>query len=258
MARVPPAEHHGSLRHAEIRRHARAHFDRWALDYDRSRLNELVFFPTMRACQEELVRWQAGRATGVNLAAPATGGGANGNGGLETVRRAAPPFRMLDVGCGTGTLLSLVARDPSAEQLVGVDYSPVMVRRFAEKIADSPYAAKLQAIQADAERLPFAAASFDVVTCCNSFHHYPHQANVIGGVRRVLRPGGLFVLVDGFRDNFLGWLIFDAVVAHVERNVHHATWRQVRDMLRDAGFNEVHQRKLNVLAPLLVTVGLVA
>ncbi len=211
-----------------MRHKARTHFDQWALSYDRSKLNELVFFPTIRTCQEEIERWQQTRGH--------------------------QPFRMLDVGCGTGTLLSLVAADEYAEQLVGLDYSPVMARLFSKKASRSSYADKLHAIVADSERLPFADAAFDVVTCCNSFHHYPHQAEVIRGFHRVLRPGGLLILVDGFRDNVIGWLVFDVGVAWVEKEVHHAAWSEVRDMIHAAGFATLRQRKLNVFAPLLVNI----
>ncbi|MBU0617942.1 MAG: class I SAM-dependent methyltransferase, partial [Planctomycetes bacterium] len=111
-----------------------------------------------------------------------------------------------------------------------------------------------RAIQADSERLPFPQSTFDVVTCCNSFHHYPHQAEAICGFRRVLRPNGLLVLIDGFRDNVIGWVVFDVGVAVVERHVHHASWSELRGMIHDASFAELHQRKKNVLAPLLINV----
>ncbi len=236
MRRTPPAESLHSARHAEIRRGARAHFDRWASSYDRSWLNELIFLPSVRVCMEELARWQAARA------APG----------------ASAAYRLLDVGCGTGTLIALLAHQPEAGLLVGLDYSPVMVRRLADKIARSPFAARLHAVQADSERLPFVDAAFDVVVCCNSLHHYPHQAAVIRGFRRVLRPGGLLILVDGFRDNTVGWVLFDVCVSKIEGGVHHAAWSEVRDMVRAAGFDAWQQRKLNVLAPLLVTTATVA
>lgn len=229
MARRRPAEPHDAERHAAIRAKARDQFDKWALSYDRSWLNELVFFPTIRACQEEIARWQQSRGRG--------------------------RFEMLDVGCGTGTLISIVAHNQDAQRLVGLDYSPVMVRHLNEKIATSPQAAKIEAVEGDAEHLPFVDGSFDVLTCCNSFHHYPHQAAVVKEFHRVLRPGGVLILVDGFRDNVIGWVVFDVAVALVERNVHHASWSEVRTMLEEAGFSPVRQRKLNVLAPLLVSVG---
>ncbi len=70
----------------------------------------------------------------------------------------------------------------------------------------------------------------------------------------MLRPGGMLVLIDGFRDNVVGWIVFDVAVAFVEKAVHHAAWSAVRNMLAEAGFSTITQRKLNVLAPLLVSV----
>jgi ubiquinone/menaquinone biosynthesis C-methylase UbiE len=214
-----------------VKEHARRHFEQWALSYDRSLLNELVFFPSIRACQEEILRW-------------------------KQTRRAAAAYRALDVGCGTGRLLALLSEDADAELLVGLDYAKEMVRRAAEKFAATPSAARLQALNGDAERLPLADACVDVVTCCNSFHHYPQQARAIAEFRRVLRPGGMLVLIDGFRDNVIGWVVFDVGVAGVEKQVHHAAWSEVRGHMQAAGFSAITQRKMNVLAPLLVSIGL--
>lgn len=207
---------------------AQTHFAKWALSYDRSRLNELVFYPSVRACQIEIMKWKM------------AGG-----------RR---PFRMLDVGCGTGTLLSLIARDPDCERLFGLDYAKEMTRRAAEKFEKSDFTAKLQSLNGDAERLPLANASVDVITCCNSFHHYPHQQAAVRDFHRVLRPGGMLVLIDGFRDNVIGWVVFDVAVTWVEKHVHHASWREFKQMITAAGFAAHTQRKMNVFAPLLVNV----
>jgi ubiquinone/menaquinone biosynthesis C-methylase UbiE len=215
-----------------FKRSAADQFDRWAAWYDRSILNELVFFPSIRAVQEELERWQAGRGP-------------------------AGPFRMLDVGCGTGSLLALAAQDERAGLLVGLDYSAEMVRQAAAKFAAAPRGEKLFVVNGDSERLPLRDASFDVLACCNSFHHYPNQASVVREFRRVLRPGGMLIVVDGFRDNVVGWILFDVIVALAERDVHHASWSQIRSLLAAAGFAHVRQRKVNVLAPLLVTVATV-
>ncbi len=226
MTRIPTAQPASAPQVEALRRQVRDRFDRWARSYDRSWLNELAFYPAIRACQEEITRWQAARG-----------------------RR---PYRLLDVGCGTGRLITWLAAQPDAELLVGLDYSRAMVGRVAEKIAAAPHAAKLQVVVGDAQQLPLADESFDVVTCCHSLHHYPHQAAAVRGFRRVLRAGGLLILVDGFRDNVIGWVVYDVAVALAEAHVHHAGWSQVREMLRAAGFVAWRQRKLNVLAPLLV------
>lgn len=215
-------------RHEHFKHTARKHFDRWAVTYDRSWLAELVFCPSMRACREEILRWQAERRGGA--------------------------YRLLDVGCGTGNLLLRLAADPQAEQLIGLDYSEEMVRRVHAKIDPTVHLDRLRVVHGDAEHLPFEDNSLDVITCCNSFHHYPHQAAVIRGFQRVLRPGGMLVLIDGFRDNVVGWIVFDVAVALVEKAVHHASWSAVRAMLTEAGFSSIMQRKLNVLAPLLISI----
>lgn len=211
----------------QIKANARVQFDEWSRYYDRSWLNELVFFPSVRRCQEEILRWQQ--------------------------KRTPQPYRALDVGCGTATLLSILSRDPLAERLVGLDYSPSMIRQASQKTIHSETGGKISLVVGDSERLPFATGSFDVVTCCNSFHHYPRQARAVAEFRRILRPGGMMVLIDGFRDNVVGWVLFDIAVMFVERDVHHATWAEVRQMATDAGFAEISQQKMNVLAPLLVT-----
>lgn len=213
-------------RHRRAKRTAQARFDQWAASYDRSALNELVFFPSIRACQEEIIRWQQ--------------------------QRGPRSYRLLDVGCGTGRLLNVLAGDGNAEELVGLDYSQEMVRRAEAKIDGRAHHGRLRVVHGDAEHLPFEDASFDVITCCNSFHHYPHQPAVIGGFHRVLRSGGVLILIDGFRDNVIGWFIFDVCVAWVEGHVRHTPWSELRQMIADAGFRELRQHKTNVLAPLLV------
>jgi len=49
-------------------------------------------------------------------------------------------------------------------------------------------------VQGDAERLPFADGDFDVVLCCDSFHHYPNPRAVLAQFARVLQPGGILLL----------------------------------------------------------------
>lgn len=227
--RIQPASQENTRPALETRKTAaRSQFDDWAVWYDRTVLNELVFFPSIRACQEEIARWQ--------------------------LTRGGRPYRMLDVGCGTGSLLALMSRDEAAERLVGLDYSREMVRRAASKFLALRRATRLHAVNGDAERLPFPASAFDVLTCCNSFHHYPNPARAMQEFCRVLRPGGMLVLIDGFRDNLLGFVVFEVGVKLAERHIRHLTARDYRDGLQRAGFMSLAQRKLNVLAPLLVNV----
>lgn len=206
---------------------AKREFEAWAGTYDRSLLNLFLFQPSYRLFLEELQAW---RADG-------------------------EPFDLLDVGCGTGTFDAMLAGSSLPARVTGLDYSPAMCRVADGKARHAGVDHRLRYVAADSEHLPFADASFDVVTCSNSFHHYPHQQKVICDMRRVLKPGGRLMLIDGFRDNIVGWVVFDVIITAVEKHVFHAPWSTIDGYFREAGFREIRRRKINFWFPALLTVG---
>ena len=107
----------------------------------------------------------------------------------------------------------------------------------------------------DAEHLPFESGHFDMVTCANSFHHYPNQFQAVREMHRVIKPGGQLLIIDGHRDDPLGYLIFDIVVDAAEGHVHHCSRRQLIKMFKEAGFRKVTQRMDGLFPPLLSTLG---
>ena len=105
------------------------------------------------------------------------------------------PRRILDVGCGTGYLLGrLAARAPQAEVLAGIDAAPAMIRVATGAAADD----RLHFAVGTAERLPWPAASFDLVVSTTSFDHWADQQAGLAQCARVLAPGGCLVLADLF------------------------------------------------------------
>ena len=92
------------------------------------------------------------------------------------------PRRILDVGCGTGYLLGrLAARAPQAEVLAGIDAAPAMIEVARAAAADD----RLRFVVGTAERLPWPAATFDLVVSTTSFDHWADQR---AGLAR-MRPG---------------------------------------------------------------------
>lgn len=103
------------------------------------------------------------------------------------VIRASGPGAVLEVGCGTGAFAERMTRDLPGASYVAVDQS----QRFVELTA----ARGVDARVADAQDLPFADASFDVVAALWMLYHVPDLDRGLAEVRRVLRPGGRFVAV---------------------------------------------------------------
>ena len=201
---------------------ATAEFNRWSESYDRSILQWLLFGPSHRALMRRIRAMVGDR-----------------------------PVRILDVGCGTGVFAArLRAGFPNA-RVWGIDLVEGMLAKGAPRWR--VHAGAVQPVQADSERLPFAAASFDVVTCANSFHHYPHQDRAVAEMHRVLRPGGRLLLIDGYRDAPWGWFIYDVCVAGVEGDVHHASSRRVRSLFAQAGLLAIAQKVFRGPAPFLLT-----
>jgi ubiquinone/menaquinone biosynthesis C-methylase UbiE len=111
------------------------------------------------------------------------------------VATVATPNRVLDVGCGTGYLLRVLAHCyPDAEQLAGVDAAPQMVSIAKAFTQDD----RLTFSVGVAEDLGFSEATFDLIVSTTSFDHWSDQQAGLAECARVLRPGGRLVLVDQF------------------------------------------------------------
>lgn len=106
------------------------------------------------------------------------------------------PKRILDLGCGTGALLTrLRARFPNAE-LVGLDAAEEMLKIVKQKF-DSP---SVSCYWGSADCLEFADESFDYVVSNWALHHLPHDRKIecAKEVYRVLKPNGKFINGDQF------------------------------------------------------------
>jgi len=106
---------------------------------------------------------------------------------LRSVRLAGQADRALDVGCGAG--LSTAALAPLARQVIGLEPVPAML---AYRRTVAPQAGF---VIGRAERLPFAAGSFDLVTAAGSLN-YADFPSALAEIARVLTPDGTFLLYD--------------------------------------------------------------
>lgn len=152
-----------------------------------------------------------------------------------TIDRA--PRRVLDVGCGTGFLLRMLAdRLPGAEVLAGVDPAAGMIA-VATSMAREP---KIRLSTGVAEELPYPDRSFDLVVATTSFDHWEDQGKGLAECARVLVPGGHLVLTDLFSL----WLVPTMVAGHRGRA---RTERRADKLLHASGFRTVEWHRLYAL-----------
>jgi len=119
-------------------------------------------------------------------------------------------WRVLDVATGTGNAAIAAARLGCS--VVGVDYVPALLGRARERAAAERLPIELH--EGDAEKLPFADASFDAVTSVFGCMFTPDQRQAAGELLRVCRPGGTIALASWTPDGFIGEM-FRTIGAHV-------------------------------------------
>ena len=104
-----------------------------------------------------------------------------------------PDWSALDVATAAGHTAFALA--PHVREVTASDVTPEMLDVARQGAADRSLS-NVVFEAADAESLPFADGSFDAVTCRIAPHHFPHPDRFVAEVSRVLRPGGVFGLVD--------------------------------------------------------------
>jgi ubiquinone/menaquinone biosynthesis C-methylase UbiE len=147
----------------------------------------------------------------------------------------APGEKVLDVGCGTGTLALALKSSVGTGEVHGIDASPEMIQVAKEKAkAGSDIDFQVALIEA----IPFPDASFDLVTSSLMLHHLPDDLKRTGldEIRRVLKPGGRFMAMDfaAHSHSPLGHLL--SIFGHSRGE---SMVDKLMSMLKDAGFSDI-------------------
>lgn len=153
--------------------------------------------------------------------------------------------RLLDVGCGPGSLTHLLA--PHVAEALGIDADADMVRVAARDAAPNE-----RFVQMRAEELPGDLGTFDVITLAQSLHWFD-TGDVARTLREMLAPGGRLVHVGATTHEGEGNVPHDEILALIERwlgpekragQTHRRHFRDPREPIDGAGFR--HRREVEI------------
>ncbi|MGH7680617.1 MAG: class I SAM-dependent methyltransferase [Candidatus Eiseniibacteriota bacterium] len=148
-------------------------------------------------------------------------------------------WKVLDVATGGGHTALAVA--PHVREVVATDLTPEMVRA-AKVFVASKGITNVSFREADAEALPFGDGEFDMVTCRIAPHHFPDVPRFVREVHRVLRRGGVSILIDNVVPEepvAAEYINRFEKVRDPSHNWSHSESEWLR-YYRDAGFGDLH------------------
>jgi len=144
---------------------------------------------------------------------------------------AGKPLELLDIGCGTGANLPMLAEVAGPDGFVtALDYSPLALQFAAHELGKQGEENRsITLLRGDATHLPFADNQFDVVTMLDVLEHVEDDLAAVREIHRVLKPGGAFVLsVPAYQSL---WSAHDEALHHFRRYEYSG----LQNVLREGG-----------------------
>ena len=146
----------------------------------------------------------------------------------------------LDCGCGGGANLARLLKRCPKGRVCGIDYSDVSVEASRKRNRKAIKDGRCEVVQASVAQLPYEDASFDLVTAFETVYFWPDLLDSFREVRRVMRPGGTFLIC-----NELGARTGESVWTEKVSGMTVYTAEQLTKLLLDAGFRDAqaHEAK---------------
>ena len=160
------------------------------------------------------------------------------------------PLRILDAACGTGLLLEQLSRLFPQAELYGIDENQAMLDQAAHVLKGRSCIQLVQATLGGDEtaRLPFAWASFDLITCTNSLHYLKDPAATLKGFMHLLASGGQVVIDDYTLRGFpFPWKAFEwAIKFYDPQHMRLYTLSEVQTVCSSVGFQVIFAQTFQI------------
>lgn len=157
--------------------------------------------------------------------------------------RLQPGHRVLEVGIGTGLTLPMY---PAGCLVTGLDLSVAMLAQAQERLTQMDDGPRVNLLRGDAEHLPFASRSFDVV-------YAPYVMSVVGDpvraareLRRVCAPAGRIILLNHFQSEHPAAAWVEGLLEPITRHVGFKTDLALPPLLAEGGLRPLSIEAVNV------------
>ena len=152
--------------------------------------------------------------------------------------------QILDIGCGGGANIARLLQRAPKGVVQGIDYSSVSVAKSSKVNAKAIAEGRCKVQEASVVKLPFGENAFDLVTAFETIYFWPDIEHCFGEVKRALKPGGQFVIVNESD----GSGPMDAKWESLIEGMHTYKPEEIRLHLSNAGFNRHPERRSQTLA----------
>ena len=128
---------------------------------------------------------------------------------VREIRKYHPGGIMVDIGCGPGYLIEVMAKSFPHLHLSGVDIAEEMTQQAARNLTSLGLGERVEFRQGDVQELPFEDNAVDFMVSTLSLHHWSQPGQALQEIHRVLKPRGQFLIFDLRRDarRFFYWLL---------------------------------------------------
>ena len=144
-----------------------------------------------------------------------------------------PDDIVLDIGCGGGININRMAK--KAKMVYCVDYSIESVNLSREVNHQEIYDGKVKVVEGNVAKLPFEDNTFDIVTAFETIYFWPDIEKCFGEVKRVLKPGGTFLI--GMESNGSDNLIMKFWKRFIDMELY--TDEEISSFLRNNNYSEI-------------------
>jgi demethylmenaquinone methyltransferase/2-methoxy-6-polyprenyl-1,4-benzoquinol methylase len=126
-----------------------------------------------------------------------------------------PHAEILDVATGTGDMALMMQRRLSPRKITGLDISEGMLALGRQKIASRRLSGQIELVCGDSSELPFPPGSFDAVTVAFGVRNFEYLERGLSEILRVLRPGGMLVVLEFSRPRGLSGRLYSWYMGRV-------------------------------------------